>query len=302
LVISGVVVLFSKYVRLILVVLVLAASLVVIVEDLREEYTWIIPLNTPRHVSSWYSKSTVTIALVDLESEKRSLIVYSGVVGDIIVDECSTCYAVIVASGLNFYVALFTTILTVLTVLVVYSEKKLKPLVIVLLFALFITAISTLYLYIKAGESIGYDVKEYLSEPVKLENLTLTLIPIGDRRILAFNYMLRDNITKLSLVSVKIQNYEYEKAFILVNSSGQITLVQDKITLYVDSRELEVIVLSQEKNLNSTLEYYKLEFTPQQTHSQLYFTITLVLVILHSTTITVKSLRRILKEYREIRV
>ena len=288
--------LFSKYARFILVVLVFVASLVVIVEDFREEYTWIIPLNTPHHVSSWYSKSTITIALVDLESEKRNLIVYSGVVGDIIVDECSTCYAVIVASGLNFYVALFTTILMALTILVFYSEKQLKPLFIVLLFILFTSAISTLHLYIKAGENIGYDVKEYPGELIKLENLTLSLIPIGDKSVLAFNYTLRDNITKLSLVSVKIHNYESDKAFILLNSSGQITLAQDKILLYVDNRELEIIVLSQERNLNSTLEYYKLEFTPQETHSQLYFTIILILVILHSTIVTVKSLRRILKK------
>jgi len=289
--------LFLRYLRLILVVLVIVAGLIVVVWDLGEEYTWIIPLNTPRHVSSYYSKSTTIVALVDLESEKRSVIVYSGVIIDIIVNECLTCYAIVVASGLNFYVVLFTTILTALTILLVYIEKNLK-LIVILLLVLFIIALITLYLYIKAGENIGYDVREYKSRPIKLENLTLSLIPMGDKKILAFNYTLRDNITKLSLVSVKISNYEYEKAFILVNSSGQIILGRDKLVFYVENREIEVLVLSQERNLNNTLEYYKLEFTPQQTNSQLYFTITLTLVILHSTTITTKSIKKILEKRR----
>jgi len=289
--------LFLRYLRLILVVLVIVAGLIVVVWDLGEEYTWIIPLNTPRHVSSYYSKSTTIVALVDLESEKRSVIVYSGVIIDIIVNECLTCYAIVVASGLNFYVVLFTTILTALTILLVYIEKNLK-LIVILLLVLFIIALITLYLYIKAGENIGYDVREYKGRPIKLENLTLSLIPMGDKKILAFNYTLRDNITKLSLVSVKISNYEYEKAFILVNSSGQIILGRDKLVFYVENREIEVLVLSQERNLNNTLEYYKLEFTPQQTNSQLYFTITLTLVILHSTTITTKSIKKILEKRR----
>lgn len=288
---------FLRYLRLILVVLVIVAGLIVVVWDLGEEYTWIIPLNTPRHVSSHYSKSTTIVALVDLESEKRSIIVYSGVISDIIVNECLTCYAIVVASGLNFYVVLFIIILTALTILLVYIEKNLK-LIVILLLVLFIIALITLYLYIKAGESIGYDVREYKSRPIKLENLTLSLIPMGDKKILAFNYTLRDNITKLSLVSVKISNYEYEKAFILVNSSGQITLGRDKLVFYVENREIEVLVLSQERSLNNTLEYYKLEFTPQQTNSQLYFTITLTLVILHSTTITTKSIKKILEKRR----
>ena len=288
---------FLRYLRLILVVLVIVAGLIVVVWDLGEEYTWIIPLNTPRHVSSYYSKSTTIVALVDLESEKRSVIVYSGVIIDIIVNECLTCYAIVVASGLNFYVVLFTTILTALTILLVYIEKDLK-LIVILLLVLFIIALITLYLYIKAGENIGYDVREYKGRPIKLENLTLSLIPMGDKKILAFNYTLRDNITKLSLVSVKISNYEYEKAFILVNSSGQIILGRDKLVFYVENREIEVLVLSQERNLNNTLEYYKLEFTPQQTNSQLYFTITLTLVILHSTTITTKSIKKILEKRR----
>ena len=293
--------LFLKPVKLLLLVLVLTASFFVIIEDFREEYTWIYPLNIPRHVSSWYSKSTTVLALVDLESEKRGFVVYSGVVGDIIISECSTCYAVIVASGLNFYVALFTTILAALILIVIYIEKTIKPLIIVLL-VLFIAALSILYLYIKEGESIGYRVKEYWSGLIKLENMTLSLIPIRNTTIISFSYRLIDNITELTLVNMRIRDYEPDKALLLLNISGQTTLAYDKATFYLESSDLEILVLSQERNLNSTLEYYKLEFTPRETHSQLYFTITLVLVILHSTTITVKSLKRILKEHREIRV
>lgn len=276
-----------------LIVLIVVVSIIVLAEDLREEYTWIYPLDTTRQLPLQYSKSSTAIAIVDLESEKRTLIVNNGVlIGTATISECSTCYTIILASSLNLYVLVFSLVTTTLTLLVLYTETTSK-LVITAVITLFLTVNSTLYLYIKAGENLGYSVEEHKTPPIKLENMSISIIPIGNTTIITYSYRLRDNITKLSLISIKVRNYNPEVSLILLNISGSLIRLNENTALYLNSGELEVLILSQQSSLNSTLEYYKLTFTPVETRVHTYLTVLLLFTALHATISTITLHRRI---------
>lgn len=294
----------SKYTKLVLLELVVLVGVLVVVEDLNTEYVWVYPSSEPREVASLYAKSSTTIALIDLESDKRTLVVLSGVSTSTVIGECSTCYAIVVASGVNFYVLLFTITLTISAGLVIHVESVTKPLVILLL-CLYISALTIVYLYIKAGEGLGYTVKPHYSRlaQIDLEDRgfqSVTIVEDNTIRILRRHaYGFRERVKDLSLVHIRVQRVENEDILVLLNTTTSITTAQESATLYIESGELEILVLSDREVFNSTIEYYKLEFKEQETLTPLYFEITVLLVLVQCAVITTRFIKTLTRKQRE---
>jgi hypothetical protein len=284
----------GKYAKLVVLGLVFLAGLVVVVVDGITEYTWIYPLNRPREVTALYAKSSTSIALINAETGERNLVVLSGVLTSSVLSECSTCYAVVLASGVNFYTLLFTLILVVLTGLVVYTESRIKPLVVVVL-ALFTLAIVAMYLYVRAGETAGYNVVNYYDlitqDKLSYKGFQRVVLVEGSRyKILQGGFhAYSDYAGELSLISIRVR-YRASDAIILVNTSRGVLEVQNSTTLYATGR-VELLVLPGREGFNVTVEYYRLEFAEKTTQAPLYFTITLLSVIAQCTLVTVRSAR-----------
>jgi hypothetical protein len=284
----------GKYAKLVVLGLVFLAGLVVVVVDGITEYTWIYPLNRPREVTALYAKSSTSIALINAETGERNLVVLSGVLTSSVLSECSTCYAVVLASGVNFYTLLFTLILVVLTGLVVYTESRIKLLVVVVL-ALFTLAIVAMYLYVRAGETTGYNVVNYYDlitqDKLSYKGFQRVVLVEGSRyKILQGGfYAYSDYAGELSLISIRVR-YRASDAIILVNTSRGVLEVQNSTTLYAAGR-VELLVLPGREGFNVTVEYYRLEFAEKTTQAPLYFTITLLSVLAQCTLVTVRSAR-----------
>jgi hypothetical protein len=284
----------GKYAKLVVIGLVFLAGLVVVVVDGITEYTWIYPLNRPREVTALYAKSSTSIALINAETGERNLVVLSGVLTSSVLSECSTCYAVVLASGVNFYTLLFTLILAVLTGLVVYTESRIKPLVVVVL-ALFTLAVVAMYLYVRAGETAGYNVVNYY-DLITQDKLSYKgfqrVILVEDSSVKIFQggfHAYSDYAGELSLISIRVR-YRASDTIILVNTSRGVLEVQNSTTLYATGR-VELLVLPGREGFNVTVEYYRLEFAEKTTQAPLYFTITLLSLLAQCTLVTVRSAR-----------
>ena len=299
----------SKYAKLILLEALVIASFTLIVEDLNTEYTWIYPLNTPRDVTSLYAKSSITIALVDAEAERRSIVVLSGLLASSVISECSTCYAVVIASGVNYYTLLFVIALTFSTGLAIYTWGVTRPLVI-LLVVMYIVAYTIMHSYIKEGSSVAYSVEESRLGPVRVDSLEYmgtrtVLLELGNSSWLITSrhvYGFRDRVRDSSLIAVRVRRAGDEDVTIRINTSKSSLEAPGSIALYVDRGEVEVLVLVDKRPANSEVEYYKLEFTPRETQAELHLTVTLILVAAQCSLITIRSLRGItMKAKRPLR-
>ena len=293
----------GKYAKLVVLGLVFLAGLVVVVADGITEYTWIYPLNRPREVTALYAKSSTSIALINAETGEGNLVVLSGVLTSSVLSECSTCYAVVLASGVNFYTLLFTLILAVLTGLVVYTESRIKLLVVVVL-ALFTLAIVAMYLYVRAGESAGYNVVNYY-DLITQDKLSYKgfqrVILAEDNKVKILQggfHAYSDYAGELSLISIRVR-YRASDAIILVNTSRGALEVQNSTTLYATGR-VELLVFPGEGGVNVEVEYYRLEFAEKTTQAPLYFTITLLSVIAQCTLVTVRSARVLRRKHQVV--
>jgi hypothetical protein len=287
----------SKRAKLVILLLVLTLGCLILVEDVKEEYTWIYPLETPLHIDLPYPKTTLVVAVVDLESARTNYAVYSGIPGSVTISSCATCYAAIIARSLNVYTALIIALITMFTALGLLRIDKLSVFAVITLLVLPLAIMSLLHVYIKLGGNVGYHFEEYKVGPVKLENLELSTIQIGENRLLAFTYTLSDKVNRLSLISVRIREHEPGRVFFLINVSGNLTLTNNKATLYLKPCELEIHVLSEVKDPNTTLEYYRLEFKQLDVATPYYCLLAaIILTTLQGALVIYNFVRRLVKK------
>jgi hypothetical protein len=287
----------SRRVKLVVLLLVLTLGCLILVEDVKEEYTWIYPLETPLHIDLPYPKTTLVIAVVDLESARTNYAVYSGVPGSLTISSCATCYVAIIARGLNAYTALIVALVVMFTALGLLRVDKLSAFTVIALLVLPLAIMPLLHVYIKLGGSVGYYFEEYRVGPVRLENLELSTIQVGENKLLAFTYTLSDKIDRLSLISVRVREHEPGRALLLINASGNLTLANSKATLYLKPCKLEIRVLSEARDPNTTLEYYRLEFKqPDATTPYYCLLAAITLTALQGALVTYNFVRRLAKE------
>ncbi len=259
---------------LISALIIIALSSYIIYKDISSTYTWVIPLNVPRAIHSFF-KTEIAINYIDLASNTETLGIVRGVVFSVILDALPTGYAVMVLRGVNIY--LFTLAICSIIVYLIIAKKLISKiskknfLAYVVFTLMIVSTLTSLMSYTGYASFSSYTFSE---TPVELRFSNLKYLDLDETgNSLIFNasnkliklrylYSISDTTRTLSLIRIRMLLEDQVYSVIYVNALGKsIMLVGNSSTaLYVPSGSITLYIFSDNPIRNSKLIYNKVEF------------------------------------------
>jgi hypothetical protein len=284
-------------------------SILVVYVDYNTEYTWIYPLDTER-VFFTYLKPQVLVSVQSTIETSGVTGIVSGIPGLIRVRGTGD-YAIVLARGPSIYVLAVVALSTVLFVLnfqrfrrILSSTSPMRIALLVVLTLLFLMPTLTLLLYVNDGFNCGFSFREDFKS-VYFRDLKYGVV--NETGIPQIVYNVRDDIAggfgKVYLVAFRV-NLQDPVVPIVVLSINTPSGVYRELALsksfYLTSGSLNITVFSSSPLVNTTLIYYKAEFTEKPGYSILATLIPTILLILDVviTTFTYRKLRRVIEARR----
>ena len=298
----------TRLLAVVLAVALVSSYTLVVLGDLGEEYTWYYPLNTPRRIALYYPKSEVAVVTVDVEKSTVTPLVTTGLLLEVVVDKCTSCYVAVYSRGVNYYALLVLLVNAVTYVAVAWVTRRSGKTRVLALTASWVLATSVVpltWLYVNLGSNLGYNVVARsvdlpVENPVDLYSLLGGEVDPSLRQVLytyRYGVVYSDEVNTTTLVSVSV-----ESASLLVplavtrgeqgeNRVYTVTGAQS-ISFYVERGSLRLLVLSVTPTLNTTLVYREHVFTEKRGEYSAVFAATALaaLTVIHVTTIPALTL------------
>lgn len=276
-------------VLLVSILVLISLAIWILYTDSNTGYIWVYPLDRERIVFTLF-KSEVLLLNSRVIENITSVTVVTGIPSFIGVGGTGD-YVVMLVRGPSIYVWTITISTVAGYILTLYKYRKvvrkysIKNIALLLvLIVLFVMPIVSLFIYINEGFNNGFNYHEV----VVYENLECKTINITELALVGYNCVdgvkdeIQGDVGKIYLVAFKVDLKDQENPLVIFTVDNRplgITHGMYGMSKFITSGNVNIIVLSRQPLANSTLIYYKGEFTEKPGFSLIVAVIPVLMLV-----------------------